>query len=664
MVLATLPKQAEKQTIQEFETDARHGALPGWYYAFYRGSLLYPWGDSRRTKQLWDFYVDPYNWPVQGAFSAIVKQIISTPYEIKGDQEHKNLTRHYERVLSGAQFDSFGGGFRGLVSRTVLDFLRFDDGAFVEIIGGGNPYREIKGRVNGIAHLNSLRCAATGEPEHPVVYQARKTGKMHYLHRSRVARLVDMPDGVDDETGRGLSALARAISIAQTLMLQSKYILQRLDDLPPSGLLSLHNIKDWKGARKQYEADRKRDGGSVWANVMVVESLEPDKAPAVSHVPFASTPEHFDFRNYTEMLLTVMALALNIDPQDLLPLSGAPLGTGTQTKILHSKAAGKMLGDIRTGITRMINFYILPDSLEFQFKYKDPEQDKDVAETEAVLAGTAQTLKAVIGDELAAQYLVNCSERFADVLLDEQGQLRLPDDDPKPAEMTIPQLPEVPDTEMPNTQGSENPPANQPADDTLMADSDTPLQQKKDIQATRLDFEGDFEDMLKAAASGSMDRRRAGVVGRALLSKFIRQGFTDGLVKGGVTEPPDNEDMNTIATLVSNANGFLTRLLDTIYQDGLTDIQIASKPAQWWVQSVQPAYLEGQGSADKNGMYEWVLGMTEHCDTCKRLAGQIHRMKDWLRKQFYPGSPKLDCHPGPCGCKFVRRPGARASGRF
>lgn len=664
MVLARIPKQAEKQTVQEFEPDARQGVLPGYHYFFYRSAILPTWGDARRPKALFDFYYDPHNWAIQGAFSAIVKQIASTPYEIKGDQEHKILTRHYEGVLSSAQFDDFGGGFRGLISRVVLDYLRFDEGAFIEIIGGGSPMGEIKGRANGIAQLNTLRCAATGEPDHPVVYQARRTGKLHYLHRSRVARLVDLPDGVDDETGRGLSALSRAISIGQTMIYQSKYILQRLDDLPPSGILSLHNIKDWEDAVALYEANRKRDGGSVWANAMVLESVEPDKPPQIQHIPFASVPEHFNIREYTEIMVNALALALNVDPQDIWPLTGAPLGTGTQTKILHSKAAGKMLGDLRTLITRVINFYILPDSLEFQFKYKDPEQDKDIAETEAILIANAEKLQGIAGKELAAQYLVSTSERFADTLLDEEGQLRLPDDDPKPPEVVM--VPQVPGNAIPEeeiTGESNTPTSNQPIEEPMTAESDTPLEEKKSIQSTRLDFEGDVEEALASAVAGRIDRRRFGIVMRALVTKYGRQAFQDGLKDGGIEDPPTPEDLNTVAALVASQSQYVTNLGDAIYGDGVTEAQLTEKPALWFNKSIQPFYQEGLASADRNGLYEWAYGDTEHCNDCQRLDGQKHRMRDWIKSGWLPQSDVLECHGFNCKCRLVKTTG-RATGRF
>lgn len=664
MVLARLPKQAERQTVQEFEPKESTGGSLHYHYFFSRMAILPPWGDARRKRALFNFFADPYNWGTQGAFSGIVKQIASTPWELKGSAEHKNSARHYEKVLSEAQFSDFGGGSRGFLSRMTLDFLRFDDGGWAEIIGPGNSRGKISGRVTGIATLNPLRCVATGNPDTPMVYYGRRTGQMHYMSRYRVARLVDMPDSTDDETQRGWCALSRAVAIAQSMLYQIKYNIQRLDDLPPAGLLAVNNVEDWEGTLQQYEHERKRDGGSVWANTMVLEGLDPDKPINLTHLPFAGVPEHFNFRDYTEVMINALALALNVDPQDLWPLTGAPMGTGTQSKILHTKAAGKMLGDLRAAITRMINFYILPPYLEFQFKYKDPEQDKDVAETEAILVSNAVAAKAIIGDELAAQYLVSASERFADVLLDEAGQLRLPDDDPKTPEQVG--TPQVDTDELPVTQDSETPAGagtNKPQDE-LTADSETPTEGQKAIQATRLDFEGDVEDVIKGALDGSITRRRFGVIMRGHLARYGRKAFEDGLQDGGVDEPPSDEDLTTIASMVAKQSPFVTQLGDTIYKAGITEDQALQKPTLWFNKSIQPFYQDGVASADRNGLYVWVLGATEeHCDDCLRLNGQKHRMRDWIKSGWLPQADKLECNGFNCDCKLKKTSG-RAKGRF
>jgi len=656
MVLA---KQALDKTVRSIPDE--DAVLPqSFLYTLWRSRLLPPKGELRRDRALMELYYDDFSWLFRGAVSAICKQIASTPYELKGDKEHKILVRYFEDLLSHAEFGDFGGGFYGFISRGVLNFLRYDTGWLIEIIGDGPIDKPITGRVKGIAMLDNMRCRLTGIPETPVDYWPLPdpTGKRYgvqRMHRTRVARLVDMPDSLEQWYGLGDCALSRACSLVNQQIVMDQYNIQRLDDLPPAGIMAVSNVKNWDDAMALYEAGRQRDAGSVWANVMYLDNVEPDKPIGLQFEPFASVPEHFDYEKYIDIQVKAVALALNVDPQDIWPLAQNQMGTGTQTKILHTKAAGKMLGTLRTIITRFINFFILPDSLEFQFKFADPEQDRDTAETEKVLTDTALNMKQLFSPEVAAQYLVNTSDRMADVLLDEQGQLRLPSEDPKPPE--IPQV--ITDADVQPQEGTPAPP-----DDQTTVDSETPLPTQKDVQATRLDFEADVSDAIQAARDSDVNRRRFGVIMRGHIAKYMRKAFEDGLIKGGVPEPPDDEDLKTIAGMVAAQSQFVTGLGDTLFKDGITDAQADMKAAQWWVISVQPAYHAGIASADKNGMYEWVLGVAEHCNTCKKLAGQIHRMKDWIKKGFFPGCNKLDCFPGPCACKFVRREGVRARGRF
>jgi hypothetical protein len=659
----------EKQTVQEFEPDSSIGRYDsGYNYLFYRDAILPPWGAYGRQRKLLDFYYDPYNWAVQGAFAAIAKQVASTPYEIKGDKEHKILVRHFEDVLSGAQFDDFGGGFRGFIMRLVLDFLRFDEGAYAEIIGPGDSKGSIKGRVTGVAQLNAMRCVNTGNPDHPVVYYGRRTGQLHKMSRYRVARLIDMPDGTDDETGRGLSALSRVISIASSMNYQIRYNIQRLDDLPPAGILAINNVRNWDDQMALYEGARQRDGGDVWANVMVLQGIEPDKPVMVEHTPFADESEHFNFKEYTEVMVNALALALNVDPQDIWPLTGSALGTGTQSSILHTKAAGKMLGDLRTLITRMINFHILPPSLEFQFKYKDTERDKEDSLNQdrySIIAKRIQDIIDPLGTndqtakEVALQYLATSSEVFADVLYDSEGGLRLPSDDPK--------IPDQEDTTFTDSETMSNAPESggDLPQDEVTSSSETPLKrEQKAIQSTRLDFEGDVEDAIKAAMNGDITRRRFGIVMRAHLAKYGRQAFQDGLKDGGVDAAPSDADIATIAAQVAQQSQYVTQLGDAIYNQGITEAQALQKPAMWYNKSITPFYNEGVASADKNGMYEWVLGATEeHCSDCLRLNGQRHRMKDWIKSGWIPQADKLGCNGFNCDCKLKRVRG-RARGRF
>lgn len=663
---------AERQTVQEFETKTSLGTSFGLMLFGGRGELVTSWGTRARDLELRQWYYNPYNSLVQGAFANLVKQVSQTPWEVSGDQPR--LVRYYQDMLSRAQFDDFGGGWRGFLMRTCLDFLRYDFGTVIEIIGAGPADRPLRGRVTGLAHLDALRCVATGNPDYPIAYWSRITGKLHRMHRTRVARMTDMVDGDERYYGLGLSTLSRVLSIVQREVLMSKYAVQRLDDLPPAGLLVLKGIlqKQWDDVQKQYEAGRKRDGESVWANTMALLSPDPGLEVGAEMVPFATTWEHFNYREYVEINVNAIALTIGVDPQDIWPLTGAPLGTGQQSEILASKARGKTYGDLLSVLERFINFFILPESLEFRFKPQDDQQSRTEAEIAGMHAAVAEKLNGMFGAEIAGRYLANTVTAFKDVLLDDAGQLRLPDTDPKADDQTQQDIPEQEAQPAPGDQPGE--PGATP-ETTVTADDETPVEQpdgdgrrvarrehdalaEKSIQSTRLDFENDFEDALAAARAGSVNRRRFGIVLRGLIAKYGRRAFEDGLLEGGVKEAPDADDRATIANLTAEQSAYVTNFSAKVFSEGgISDALAATKPAMWFNKSIQPFNDAGLMSADKNGMYEWVYGDTEHCTDCRRLNGQRHRLKNWVKKNWLPQSSRLECKGFRCKCKFVKRRG-------
>ena len=53
---------------------------------------------------------------------------------------------------------------------------------------------------------------------------------------------------------------------------------------------------------------------------------------------------------------------------------------------------------------------------------------------------------------------------------------------------------------------------------------------------------------------------------------------------------------------------------------------------------------------------EWVVGDTDHCETCLRLSGVVATAAQWDELEargIYPKSPNLACHGFNCGCERV-----------
>jgi hypothetical protein len=192
----------------------------------------------------------------------------------------------------------------------------------------------------------------------------------------------------------------------------------------------------------------------------------------------------------------------------------------------------------------------------------------------------------------------------------------------------------------------------------------------KAIQATRLDFETDFEDLLAAGRSGNLDRRAWANRTRTLLRKYGERAYKDGLNDGGVQIAPDapldDDDQAELNRLLAEQSGYVTELGRVVFDKAkaVSEGQAAVKPGMWFNKSIMPIYEAGRLSADKNGMYEWVLGRTEeHCATCLAASGQRHRLRDWHRRGIIPRSDRLECQGFQCDCQLVRTT-ERARGRL
>lgn len=190
----------------------------------------------------------------------------------------------------------------------------------------------------------------------------------------------------------------------------------------------------------------------------------------------------------------------------------------------------------------------------------------------------------------------------------------------------------------------------------------------KAVQATRLDFENGFEDILNDALAGNLTRRRWSTLTRNLIGVSINKAYRDGLVDGGVDDEPDDTEQAAIDALITEQSIYVTNLGNTLYktEDKISDAMAAQKPAMWWNGAIAPAYSAGLLSADANSMFTWHLGQTEeHCLAedgkwgCATLDGTSKRYKTWDKLGLIAGTvgQNTTCGGYQCQCKLVRKAG-------
>lgn len=625
-----------------------------WYGSM--GSLLPAWGTLACDRMLREIDYAQHNALWSGAKNIWKQKFLSTPYEISGG---RNTTYQWQDIFFEADF---GEGYDYMMSKALDDYLTTNRGLFLEKVSYGDPDTPLAdgARVLGLNHLDAMRIVFTGNREYPYVYYSEVTNKPHRLHYTRVVHLAFNPSPDTRLYGIGKSPLYDAMTTVNAQILLGRHQNELLSDLPPPGLVLFENIRgeDVGKAMQMFEAQRRMDGESVYRAPLQLEGKDPEKPAKMSFMPLAQVPEGFDYEKYMQTHVNLLALNLQLDPQDIWPLTGQPLGSGTQSKVLQSKTQNKGPGYMLTLMTRQWN-NVLPRQLEWKYKAPNAEQDLQTAQiAQSWMTITKDGKQAgILTEDEARQMLANQVPAYADVLLDESGELiRLPDADPKEAgqeviaqDMNQQMMSEqVQPGTMPPTDGQaqelpENSPINQ--DETT---GDDAVQLTKEYADTKSAFESDLTAIFQDAADGGVSKASFSARLRNSIKTYGKNAYIDGLESGGVDAAEfDETDSSNYADILASQSQYVSGLADTIYTNDNTVAGGAEfKAGLWGNKTLNDFYYKGVESADKNGMYTFTgIDGKESCDTCVDLKGQTHRMKWYVDKRLRPGvdTDNFDC---------------------
>lgn len=305
---------------------------------------------------------------------AVFKAITKTAalgFEIEDSEDSKVRTRRGQDIYMTA----LAGMHRGWVpflSMHLRDFLLTDNGAFVEIIRSSSAAGS---RIMGIAHLDAARCTRTGDPDVPVLYRDR-LGKWHEMRWWQVMTFADMPDPAETWNGVGFCAASRAFLTLAKLAALEQYMYEKAAGDGATELSFLKGISNENLASAILTADgEQKRKGAVYYKGKIVVGIMGDVPLENVNIPLKNVPDGFDWKQERDNAYLVYANALGIPVQDIQPLSGQGLGTGTQTIILSEEAEGQGLAAWRSQWIHQNNTYILPESTTFTWSNKYDTRD-------------------------------------------------------------------------------------------------------------------------------------------------------------------------------------------------------------------------------------------------------------------------------------------------
>ena len=332
------------------------------------GSSSGPWD---RDKHLDDFWkTEPI---LAGAVYSMCAKVAALDFELKGPD--KAVTR-YRNVMYSADL---GTGWVNFCQKVSQDIFCLDNGSFIELLRPTGSTATTP--VYGIAHLDSQRCRRTGTPDTPVRYRTVSRGnKYRSLKWWEVVSLADLPSPREELKGIGYCAVSRILRAAQVLRDIGIRKRQKLAGKRVPAILFVQGIRRGavKEALEQTMEEQMNRGESHYTAPAIIASPDPARPVDVELIELAGLPDGYDEDTTLKWYIATLALGFGTDYTEFAPLPGGGLGTATQSTEMAARARGKGPGVILQQLEFAINWFILPESIEFQFASTDPiaEQEK------------------------------------------------------------------------------------------------------------------------------------------------------------------------------------------------------------------------------------------------------------------------------------------------
>lgn len=145
------------------------------------------------------------------------------------------------------------------------------------------------------------------------------------------------------------------------------------------------------------------------------------------------------------------------------------------------------------------------------------------------------------------------------------------------------------------------------------------------------------------------------------VNTLIKFGLTDAWNAGAASVgvlPSDMEpeDLQVIAGIVAEEKTYVPGLfdyLDTLANTPGASLQSALPRLEMWGNKWQAVYNQAVTYFGAKARLVWVLGPTEHCETCLKLAGIVAWAKEWEAADIRPQSRRLACGGYRCQCQLL-----------
>ena len=291
-------------------------------------------------------------------------------------------------------------------------------------------------KVTGLYHLDSLRCTRTGNLTYPVRYQAYN-GSFHLLRYDQVLSYADMVSPRQEMFGVGRCAASRAYHTIMGVAALRQMLFEFVNGSGANKLAFIQGLNEGtlKGIIKVGELEQQAKG-FVYYMGTILGAIPSDTPISIAEVILKSLPSGFDWQKIIDDAYLIYANAIGVPVQDIKPLSGQGLGTGTQTVILQEQAAG--VGSIPAFIKwweQTVSLRVLPKTTELEFIDENDMRDQKAKAEVRKLRGADRAQRITSGEistAVARQIALDDGDLSRDLVSDDATASGQISDDEKP----------------------------------------------------------------------------------------------------------------------------------------------------------------------------------------------------------------------------------------
>lgn len=233
-------------------------------------------------------------------------------------------------------------------------------------------------KITGLYHLDSLRCMRTGNLTYPVRYWP-VMGAPQLLRWDQVLIYSDQKSARAELYGVGYCAASRAYKTIAMMAALRQMLYEFVAGKGANKVSFVGGLSDMtlKSVIKGGELDAQAKG-LVYYLGTILGAIPADSPLSLTEVILKQLPQGFDLKQVVDDVYLVYANSIGIPVQDIQPLSGQGLGTGTQSVVLQEQAQGIGIAAFIKWWEQTFSDRVFPATTELTF-----DNDNDLRDQQA-----------------------------------------------------------------------------------------------------------------------------------------------------------------------------------------------------------------------------------------------------------------------------------------